>query len=539
MTNRRQMTEKQMTGYRKTRTAGHFNKGSISMMRRIWALSLLALVTPVLALSAQAKPGAPAAAAAAPPADPCPVDLMQPTGLAIANLQRSKLANVKSVDDANKVMKDVSKLLFDAKQNENPKGRDLLLAEFITFYIQYADSAKRGDIGFPGDKNQYVDMLKYADSLFTIIETAEPKCRMTTLQWRNYKPYSDRIKAAYAAAAAGAADTAEKLANRAMILNHGGPQPYDVLWRVAKLRKDEAHEIQYLQTAADKLVGDTANAAVRANFLFTLGRIQQEFADAKTDKAAKDKLYRDAATAYMQVLKEFPSSDEAQYSMQGISISANILSDTSISNAAVAIVKAAPDKFSDATLAQAGVFSTTAGKTADAVMFFQAAVKLNPYSREYLYYLAAMLASNKQWDDMVQTVHKLIAVDPSNPDDYQLFTIAFKGVSDNSKDPAVKKWAIDSIQYYGKVVEEMPHRVAITDLERQPNRTLMSGTVENRAKDPRSFSIDFEFVGKDGSVLQKSTATVANVAPGATGNFKIDIPIGGVYGVRYAALPLK
>ena len=40
-------------------------------------------------------------------------------------------------------------------------------------------------------------------------------------------------------------------------------------------------------------------------------------------------------------------------------------------------------------------------------------------------------------------------------------------------------------------------------------------------------------------MLQKSTATVANVAPGATGNFKVDIPIGGVCGVRYAALPLK
>jgi tetratricopeptide (TPR) repeat protein len=434
-------------------------------------------------------------------------------------------------------MKDVSKLLFDDKQKANPLGRDLLLAEFLTFDIQYGDSAKRGDIGFPGEKTQYVDLLKFADSLFTIVETSEAKCKMTTLGWRNYTPYSTRIKAAYAAVGAGMADTAEKLANRAMILNHGGPQPYDVLWRVAKIRKDEPHEIQYLQTAADKLEGDTLNSAVRANFLFTLGRIQQEFADGKTDKAQKDKLYRDAAKAYLQVLKEFPSSDGAQYAMQGISISANILSDTSISNAAVTIVKASPDKFSDATLAQAGVFSTAAGKTADAVTFFEAAAKLNPYSREYLYYLAAMLAENKQASEMVQVVHKLIEIDPSNPDDYQLFTIAFKGVSDNTKDPALKKAAIDSIQYYGKMAEDLPFRLSVTDLERQPNRTLLAGTVENRAKDARAFTIDFEFIGKDGAVLNKSTATVASVAPGATGNFKLDIPIGGVMGVRYA--PLK
>jgi tetratricopeptide (TPR) repeat protein len=510
------------------------------MTRRFRALTFLALAAPALALSAQqpTKPGAPAAgAAAAAKPDSCPIDLLSPSGLAIASLQRTKLSSVKSADEANKVMKDVSKLLFDDKQKANPLGRDLLLAEFLVFDIQYSDSAKRGDIGFPGEKTQYVDLLKFADSLFTIVEAGEPKCRMTTLGWRNYTPYSTRIKAAYAAVGAGMADTAEKLANRAMILNHGGPQPYDVLWRVAKIRNDEAHEIQFLQTAADKLEGDTLNAAVRANFLFTLGRIQQEFADGKTDKAQKEKLYRDAAKAFTQVLKEFPTSDEAQYSMQGISISANILSDTSISNAAVAIVKASPDKFSDATLAQAGVFSTTAGKTADAVTFFQAAVKRNPYSREYLYYLAAMLApDNKRAPEMVEVVHKLVDIDPSNPDDYQLFTIAFKGITDNTKDPAVKKAAIDSIQYYGKMAEDLPYRVSVSDLERQPNRTLLAGTVENRAKAARAFTIDFEFIGKDGTVLNKSTATVASVAPGAMGSFKIDIPIGGVMGVRYAAL---
>ncbi len=513
------------------------------MTRRLRALSVLALVAPVFALSAQqpAKPGAPAAGAAAttPPPDPCPIELMQPTGLGIANLQRPKLAGVKTVDDANKVMRDADKLLFDDKQKTNPMGRDMLLAQFITFYLQFADSAKRGDIGFPGEKTQYVDLFKFADSLFTIVETAEPKCMNTTLSWRNYKPYADRIKAAYAAVSAGALDTAEKLANRAAILNHSGPQPYDVLWRVAKAKNDEANAIKYLQIAADKLEGDTLNTAVRSNFLFTLGRIQQEFGDAKTDKAAKDKLYRDAAKAYLTVLKEFPSSDEAPFAMQGISISANIVGDKAISNEAVAVVKANIGKYSDQTVAQAGVLSTAAGNTPDAVTFFAAAAKLNPYFRDYLYNLAAMMYEAKQTTEMIPVVHQLVALDPGNPDDLMLFTYAFTGLNNSTKDPAVKKWAIDSVQYWGKLSEDMPHRVTFSDFQRQQSRTILVGTVENRAKDARSFSIDFEFLGKDGAVLQKSTATVASVAPGATGAFKVDIPIGGVYGVRYAPLPLK
>jgi len=492
------------------------------MTRRLRAFSLLALAAPVLALSAQqptkpAAPGAPAAAAA--PADPCPIDLMQPTGLGIANLQRSKLANVKSVDDANKVMRDVSKLLFDPKQATNTNGRDMLMAQFVTFYIQFADSAKRGDIGFPGDKLQYVDLFKYADSLFTIVETAEPKCVNTALGWRNYKPYTDRIKAGYAAIQANtpeAADTAIKLANRAMILNHSGPQPYDILWRAAKIKNDEANELKYLQIAAQKLEGDTLNSVVRANLLFTLGHVEQDFGEAKTDKAQKDKLYRDAATAYLAVLKEFPTSDEAPFAMQGITISATVVGDTAISNAAVTIIKANPDKFTDQTVGQAGVLCTASGKMADAVALFGMAAKMNPYFRDYQYNLAAMLYESKQAADMVPVVHKLVELDPNNPDNYQLFTYGFKGVSDVTKDPAVKKAAIDSVMYYGKISEDMTMRVAYTDFQRQQSRTLLLGTVENRGKAAREFTIDFEFLGKDGAVLQKSTATVPSVAAGAT-----------------------
>src|ERR1039457_526885 len=104
------------------RSAVLSNKVPFAIARRFLALSLLALPAPVFPVSAQqpTKPAAGAVAAAAPAADPCPIELMQPTGLGIANLQRPKLANVKTAVDGNAVMKDVSKLLFDDKQKVNP-----------------------------------------------------------------------------------------------------------------------------------------------------------------------------------------------------------------------------------------------------------------------------------------------------------------------------------------------------------------------------------------------------------------------------------
>jgi hypothetical protein len=222
--------------------------------------------------------------------------------------------------------------------------------------------------------------------------------------------------------------------------------------------------------------------------------------------------------------------------MQGAAISATVTGDTAISNAAVAIVKASPDKFTDQTLGQAGVLSTTAGKTADAVTLFAAAAKANPYFRDYQYNLAAMMYESKQTTEMIPIVHKLIAMDPGNPDDLMLFTYAFSGLSKSSKDPAVTKAAIDSVMYFGKLAEDMQHHLSYTVFERMQNRTILAGTVENRGKVARPYTIEFEFIGKDGAVLQKATATVASVAPGATGTFKVDIPIGGVLGVRYAPL---
>jgi tetratricopeptide (TPR) repeat protein len=176
---------------------------------------------------------------------------------------------------------------------------------------------------------------------------------------------------------------------------------------------------------------------------------------------------------------------------------------------------------------------------ADAVTLFAMAAKMNPYFRDYQYNLAAMLFESKKAAEMVPVVHKLVELDPNNPDNYLLFTYGFKGVSDVTKDPAIKKAAIDSVMYFGKISEDMPMRVAFTDFQRQTSRTLVLGTVENRSKAAREYTLDFELLGKDGAVLQKATATVPSVAPGATGNFKVDVPIGGVFGVRYAPLPLK
>lgn len=507
------------------------------MTRHIRVLPLLAIIA--LPLAAQQ----PAAAAQTPAS--CPIDMLQPSTLGIANLKRQSMLSAKSPDDARKALKEATKLLFDSKVATNPLGRDFLTAQFFTLAIENGGEMQTRDaLGIPGgDKNEKIDLLKYTDSLFTIVAAGEPKCAAEVKEWRMYKPYMSHVQAGYKAITDGKNDVAVTEAKRALVISRDGAQAYDILWRAAKNLNDQDGVIANLKLAAEKLVGDTTNAPVRANLIFNLGRVQQDYA-AQAAEPKKSELQHGAAKAFLVVLQEFPSSEEAPFALQGIGIAATVTKDESLNMQALDLIKAAPSKFSGSSLAYAGVIATRANKPADAAALFEAATKANPYSRDYLYNYAAMLYEAKRPADMMPVVRRLVAIDPSNPDNVMLFAYAFKGLSDNEKDPKAKKALIDSVTVYSKQSDEMPHKVAYTEIDMGRDKATVKGTVENRAKMAKSYALEFEFVGKDGSVVGKQTANVGPVAAGASAEFTVELkPADGakldVAGIRYAPLPLK
>jgi hypothetical protein len=209
--------------------------------------------------------------------------------------------------------------------------------------------------------------------------------------------------------------------------------------------------------------------------------------------------------------------------------------------AAVEVIKGAPGKYSDMADASAGVLATKFGKTADAVTMFDAAAKQNPVSRDYLYNRAAMMYEAKRAPEMLPIVQRLVALDPSNSDNVMLFAFAYKGLSDNEKDPKAKKALIDSTVVYTKLADDINllHKVVYTEFDRAKDHTTLRGQVENHGKAAKSYTIEFEFLAKDGTVIGKQSVSVANVASGGAGDFAVDLDKGGVAGVRYAALPLK
>jgi Putative Zn-dependent protease, contains TPR repeats len=192
-----------------------------------------------------------------------------------------------------------------------------------------------------------------------------------------------------------------------------------------------------------------------------------------------------------------------------------------------------PTHYGENTLIHAGVAASRAGRKLDALKLIDAARTINPYSRDALYNLALTYFETDQPAKMFPIVKELVAIDPANPDVQLLNAFAYQSLYRTNKDPKLKKLYTDSLVYYNGLSENAPVKLSITDFLRGDKETTLGGTVENRSKVTKSYTVSIDFVDKSGAVVASQAVPVGPVAAGATQKFKVTVPKGGVYGFRY------
>src|SRR5262249_22800553 len=87
-----------------------------------------------------------------------------------------------------------------------------------------------------------------------------------------------------------------------------------------------------------------------------------------------------------------------------------------------------PSAFSYNSLMMAAVSAARASQNKDAIKLFEAAKTLNPYHRDVLYNLARLYLLDSAYLRGLPVARQLIAVDPSNPDNYQLLALAYANI---------------------------------------------------------------------------------------------------------------
>ena len=499
--------------------------------------SLLAAATIVGAVPAFAQNPAPAAAAA-PAGTQCEIDQGRPQAVARATLSLTRAQAAMKGGDPTKDLKDiVASLNAPGFKNDNPVGRAFMLASAYVFLLEQPGIqpvSPRSAVGLTTDPSATIDLFAAADSAITIVENSSPACATYMASFRQQKPWLDVTNAAINALNAQKLDSAEIYARRSLTLDRKSPYAYTVLASVAKSRKNIPAMIEYSRQVITSAGEDTSYADVKERAQYELATMLSE--RAKTASAAEKKtLAKQAIDAWTPLVmsNDIVQGTVAVRNLQEMYIAAG---DSLQIGKIYAPMIVDPSKYSEGALLQAGVVASQFKRPDDASLLFDAVVKANPYSRDALNNIAASLLQVGEADKATPYIDKLVALDPSNPDNYMLYAFTYVGKLKKKNDAKSTKLYNDSLVYWNTKAEKMPVKVSFTEFSRNSEGTTLAGTIENRSTTAKTYNLSVDFLGKNGEVLFTESQTVGPVAPKASKEFRLKSPKTGVYGYKYKAL---
>ncbi|HEX6057939.1 MAG TPA: FxLYD domain-containing protein [Gemmatimonadaceae bacterium] len=391
--------------------------------------------------------------------------------------------------------------------------------------------ATRGSLGFTDAQDVTVDVLAAADSAFTAFETARPECKSEVVGYRQ-RPWVNLVNAAIQHVNADQNDSAAHYARRSLVIYRESPYAYNVLAAVAQRAGDKAQTEANLRRTIETAGEDTTFADIKKGAMLALAGLTAESASSLEGDAAKAK-YTEAAGLFRQYLAMEPKDPAAT---AGLGEALLLAGDSAAYDAHYKGVAADAANYSDVQLFRACTEAVRAERNDVATALCEAGVAKNPYYRDGLYVLATAYYSADAADKMMPVAQRLVAVDPSNPDSYQLLAGAFQLKQKVEKDAKAKRALTDSVVAYMQKAEALPGRVSFTRFAMDGAKRTLVGSVQNSGKAQKSFTVKIEFLDKAGNVVATQEATVGPVKPQESAEFTVTAENDAIIAYRYAPL---
>ncbi len=467
------------------------------------------------------------------PATTCDPTANTKGDIAKAQFSLTRAVAASASGNPSKDLQDVLRLVNNG--NDNPTARAYLRGEAYILYLMQPNTpsiVSRSALGLTTNPTGTIDLFAAADSSFSIVENASPACVPVVTQWRQQKPWLNTLNAAINALNSNQLDSAEIFAKRSLLLDRRAPYAYSVLGSVAQKRKDWTAANDYWKQALAAAGTDTSYADVRTKTMYEIASAASDRADAASG-AAKRAAAREAIKPWQDyiavanndlLLADAVDNASRMYVTAGDSASVPTLYAGMLANSS---------KYGELSLVHAGVVATRNGRQADASKLFDAALAQNPVSRDAINNLAATYIQNNEFSKAFPLIDKLVAMDPSNPDNPLLYAFAYQGLYKGTKDKKLQKIYTDSLVYWNNKSESAPLKLAVTEFTRRPTETTVGGTIENRGTTAKTYTVSVDILDKGGNVIDTQTATVGPVTPKSTKTFKITSPKGGAYGYKY------
>lgn len=496
----------------------------------------------------------------------CEIDEGKPGEVARAMLALQMAQSSNKPEDAAKQLRSAVSSLEKADRSKNPVGTNFVLGKTLVLWMSQPNVTPittRGGLGFAQNPQGQIDLVTSIDSAFAVVEKAAPECASQTTAWRAQKGWVTMINEAIQQLNADRSDSAESLARRSLILNPNAPYGYMVLGNVAQKKSQTRQAIDYFKQTALKAGADTSYTDLKRQTLLAAGNMAADAAEAATG-ADKTALSADAKWAFEALLADAKTGNFADAARAGLARLASASGDTAAVKATYSEQLANPSSYSFQQLLNAGVTAARTKQVADATTLFEAAYQKNKFHRDVLYNLAIMYLNADKYDRAIPIVRELVAVDPSNGENYRLYTIAYaneqKGYNEKiksynaqvkaAKTPRAKKAYDDSARVYfdsaravadsalryNAMAEAFPLKVVFTEFSSQEDKSTLGGTVTNSSDQSQTYNVKVDFLDVTGKVVTSQTATVGPVAPGQSGRFSVTGSGPGIAAFKYAPL---
>jgi predicted Zn-dependent protease len=353
------------------------------------------------------------------------------------------------------------------------------------------------------------------------------------------------------------------LAKRSLILNPNAPYGYMVLGNLAQKKNQPRQAIDYFKQTVEKSGTDTTYGDLKRQTMLAAANLAADAAESATgpEKAA---YLTDAKWGYEALAQDAKGGNFADAARSGLARLASASGDTAAVRATYSQQLANPSAYSFQQLLNAGVGLAKAKNVPDATTMFEAAYKKNPYHRDVLYNLAIMYLNGDKYAQAVPVIRQLVSVDPSNGENYRLFTISYaneqKGFNEKIKSyNALAKMAklpksakayedsarfffdsakavADSALKYNNIAEAFPMKVTFNEFSTADEKSTVGGTVANSTEQTQTYTVKVDFLDVSGKTIASQTATVGPVAAGQSGRFSVSAPGANIAAFRYAPL---
>jgi len=487
-------------------------------------------------------------------AQECAIDLNLPTQLFQAGINIQRAASDPSAEAAPRALRDAARQLQDPRRFEaNPLGLAFIKAQIYVLWLHRDDvtpTMSMADLNLGRDRNVMVDLVGEADSLLTAIETAQPACVEETQRWRQSKPWNDRIGAAYRLLGANELDSAEHYAREAARLDRRSPFLFNAYAQIWLKRSQQERALAYLDTAITIAATDTSMSDTWRQMRIQHASILQEWGNSQESIELRKATLTRASRAFLALGHETPEhEDTPMFISVGLDI-AMLVQDSLLVNAGLDPMKANPAPYADLALLIGAEVSRMSGNAPNAIALYREVLKKNPNARDANYFLAYLLIDGNNGEEAVPFLDKLLAIDPSNGDNYLLKSIvvrnrvtALQTRRDAERDATRRQNLLRDIRVVTAEADSLaakesglPHKVQVVAFERRAEGAKLNGSIENRSRAAKAYSVEMSFLNLAGEVVETLTVTTESIAAGATGGFEVTATKPGIVAWSYKPL---